>query len=817
VGSSSSGFRAALSRVARRSALALLPACCFGLYASDPFLAFLPYVTLVPWVVLYTDDRAPKVSFVYFAVGIYAAWVSLLAFAGRLGWFVPFAMALMLGPSWLLFVPVLRAVHRASGLPRTVTVPLVWTGFEWFRQLAMIGHLDLYSFGYSQARFPALVQVADLTGVYGVSFLVAAVNGLLADLYFACREAGWRIGPLLASRRLAGCAAAVAAGFLGTLAYGWYRLETVPQKPGPRVAIVQPNTPHGPLRVSSVQLAQLLLTERGVPEGRADLIVWPENAILSHLKPDPIYYEDLQWLARRKGAYLLVGALDRAEDPPGRGYNAAVFVDPEGRIVGTYRKRLLFPWTEAPPFDEFLGRVLPPLQRLQRALVRRAWGRSAAALSGNDPSLLVLPWNGQELRFGVVLCHEHIYPPIASEVARLGPRFLVNPTSEAEVGPALQEQVLRIAMLRAIENRISYVRCGNTGISGVVDARGQVRAILRGEHGREIRDAGVLIAEVPLSSGRTTLYARSRDGFAKACALGSILLVFPFGSRRRIRRAAASAAIAAAVACGTSCTVPPALGDDPRAAPVALERARRFYSEGRFAEALAQAATACGAAATCEQALPYGADCYDVLNRPEEAVLFFREIGRRHGEIYGQARMYEGYFLMKAGAVPEAARALEEAVARAPSSRAYLLLGRLYAQSFGDLSKAYPAFERAVALDPQNVEALVYKGRAELYLGRLEEARGTLERAIAISPTDSRAWSALGRVRFGLGDEAGAIAAWQRAVALDPSQLHARFLLGRMAVREGRFEEAERWKQEILRIEREFEATAGRRAGEPRE
>jgi apolipoprotein N-acyltransferase len=418
------------------------------------------------------------------------------------------------------------AVHRAFRLPRTLTVPIVWTGFEWFRQLAMVGHVDLFALGYSQARFPALVQVADLFGVYGVSFLVAAVNGWVADLYFAMAEVRSKARSAFGWKPLARLAVVVGAAFAAASAYGWYRLGTIEEGPGPRVAIVQPNMRHGLefRKIASVQLAQLVLTEREVPAGGADLIVWPENSILDFLEPDPLFREDLEWLARRKKAHLLVGVVERAPEV-GRQYNAAVLVSPEGRIVGAYRKRLLFPWTEALPFDELLGPVAPPLQRLYRNVVRRVWGSFGIGVPAQETSLLSLPWNGQVLPFGVFICHEHVYPPVANETARLGPRFVVNPTAEGAVGGPIQEQMLRISILRAIEHRLPYVRCGNTGISAVVDARGRVLQVLRGERGRTTMDAGVLIATVPLGSGGRTLYAGSRDLFAKACAMGAVGLV----------------------------------------------------------------------------------------------------------------------------------------------------------------------------------------------------------------------------------------------------------------------------------------------------
>ena len=87
--------------------------------------------------------------------------------------------------------------------------------------------------------------------------------------------------------------------------------------------------------------------------------------------------------------------------------------------------------------------------------------------------ILEFPWRGGTSRFAPLICVENTYPPLPASAGRIGADFFLNITSEGLVGGPVQEQLLRIAMLRAIENRMSYVRVGNTGISGVIDATGR--------------------------------------------------------------------------------------------------------------------------------------------------------------------------------------------------------------------------------------------------------------------------------------------------------------------------------------------------------
>jgi apolipoprotein N-acyltransferase len=514
-----------------RAALAFLPALMLGLYASYPMLAFLPWVALVPWVVLYTADRGERVPWSWYFAGAFATWILQYPQAWKFGWYAPIVMGLVCIPWWLPFAPVLARLHGTLRLPRSLAVALAWTALEWLRATFTVAHFDLYRIGYSQARFPILVQFADLTGVYGVTFLVAAANGWLADWIFAARERGW-LGALRAPRVRWG-AAAILASIALLSGYGTWRMAGVRHEPGPTLALVQPNLPHSADSALELHLAHIAWTREAVPPGKVDLIVWPENAILDDIRREGAYLEDLGALAREKKSWILVGALASVPDRPGGFANGAWLVDPEGTIRGEYRKQLLFPWSEYIPGDAFLGQWLPPLQRAHRYVTRLAWGVQPPGVPGERMEILEFPWRDRVVRIAPLICVENTYPPLPAAAGRLGADFFLNITSEGLVGGPVQEQLLRIAMLRAIENRMAYVRVGNTGISGVVDATGRTTAILRGENGSTINTPGVLLAEVPFSNAAKTPYSTSRDLFALAVVLATaLLLAASFAPRR---------------------------------------------------------------------------------------------------------------------------------------------------------------------------------------------------------------------------------------------------------------------------------------------
>src|SRR5262249_55926865 len=155
-------------------------------------------------------------------------------------------------------------------------------------------------------------------------------NGLAADAVVAWRDRRAGIEDPLRGRRLKRTAAIVAALFGLVIAYGVVRLRTVEQGDGPRLAVVQPDIAHSIRNTVGVHLSEVLFTNERVPAGAADLIVWPENAILDNVRRPGIYLPDLARLATVKGAPLLVGGMGKVASDPGRTTNTAFLVDASG-------------------------------------------------------------------------------------------------------------------------------------------------------------------------------------------------------------------------------------------------------------------------------------------------------------------------------------------------------------------------------------------------------------------------------------------------------------------------------------------------------
>lgn len=787
-----------------RLLLALGSALLFGLYARFPSASLLSFSCLVPWVLLYTDDRAPRVPFGYWILGAYLTWPALHPVAARWGPGVPFGMGLFFFIAWLPFAPALRRVHHRLGLPRSVSVAILWTATEFVRATFGFAHWDVFGLGYAQARFTWLIQIVDITGVYGVSLWCAAVNGWIADLIFAIRDGSEGLRGAIRQRRIVGGAIGILAALVLFLAYGALRTSTIVHEDGPRVAIVQPNVPHTQQNMAGVHMLQLVQSERGIPAGEADLIVWPENSVMDDLEREPLYLEDLAWLAERKDAWVLLGALGRAEEYPGKTTNNAFLVDRDGRIRQTYAKQVLFPWGEYIPLDRVAMRWFPPFAHLHRLVTRLAWGFQPTGEPGDETVQFELPWSGGTARFATMICVENAYPPIAAAAGRRDIDFLLNITSEGHAGGPIQEQFLRIAITRAVEQRASYVRAGNDGISGVIDATGRMRAILQGENGATVGTPGVLIATVPIANTGTSFYARSRDAFVLATvALAVVLLVWP---RRRpgpgaTSRAAATATIAIAAAVVTSaCTGPPPLGTDTDRVAAALERGRQAVTRGNRKVALASFTTACATEEGCRLALAPLARLYEAGKSDDAAVELFTRIIERYPSLEPDARIVRGSFYERILDMRAAERDYLEAAETDPSARAFGRIGNLRLRLV-EFAGAADAFRRGLEYAPDDPALRLSLARALRLTDDLTTSREMLETLVEEHPELALAWVQLGRTRWSQGEREPALEACRIALRLDPDNIQARLVLARHAVREGDLATVDRLTGEIRAIE----------------
>lgn len=392
---------------------------------------------------------------------------------------------------------------RERRLPWLLLSPFLWVSLELAKSKLLTG-FPWENLGYSQYRWLPLIQIAEITGVYGLSFAVVLGNAALFHL-LARRKRRWK-----SSADLLPFLSAVGLVF-GLYIFGTWKLGMVEDQTGPafQVAMVQGNIAQenkwDPAFQKSTLRRYFRLT-REVVKDDPQLLVWPETATPFYFQADTENRKALLQKVRQWKVPLLFGSPAYGR-PQGdlRLYNRAYLLDESSRIVGYYDKIHLVPFGEYVP----LKRMLFFVDKLVQA--------TGDFASGGSPELLPLP----PARLGVLICYEAIFPELNRRLVAGGANLLVNITNDAWFGrSSAPYQHLSMATFRAVENRVPVVRCANTGISAFIDRRGRIL------QATGLFEEAALSAEIQLGGGRT-VYCRYGDWFAlgslAVCATGFLL------------------------------------------------------------------------------------------------------------------------------------------------------------------------------------------------------------------------------------------------------------------------------------------------------
>lgn len=385
----------------------------------------------------------------------------------------------------------------------------LWTVLELLRGWLFTG-LPWGSLGHSQYRFLPIAQIASITGLGGISFLILSVNAALTRLMLNIRRWREEVRYILIPFVL----------FLICLSYGIWKLERpLPPKGKIEIALIPGNTPqrekmYGDPRVSFKRYLEDL---DDVTYERPDLIVFPETFVLMDLlRPDRRgYVEILQNRLRESGSWLLFGIPHYEGEGDKGDYNAAVLLSPDG-VVGKYYKQHLVPFSEYTP----LRRYLP------KSIKERIVG--VADFNKGKESVVFTLKNG--VKFGVVICFESVFPYIFREFAHKGVDFMGIITNDAWFeGTSAPYQHYAMAPFRAIEMGKVVFRCANKGVTCVIGPKGKViSGIIKPD------EDGIIIAEVPLYPG-ITFYMRFGEWFPLTCLI-AFLAYTAFFISKEIRR-----------------------------------------------------------------------------------------------------------------------------------------------------------------------------------------------------------------------------------------------------------------------------------------
>ena len=427
-----------------------------------------------------------------FGIGFFACLIYWVAIFGKLPWIV---LSIYEALFIVVFVGIAKLTgSKLSGWGRFILLPALWVALEWVRTLGFLG-LAWGDLCYTQYKVPPVIQIAGITGAWGISFILAMSNSALANLAAARKDA----------RELKSAHLQVLVTGLTILAvvlFGLVSLRNPITQDGHKIraAVIQGNvkqdTDEYVEYMENTWRTYHIMTE-DAGKKNADLIIWPETVVPGCVGRDKYAQNRLSDLAASVGAHLLVGGWDEIN---GKALNSAFLIGPNRGVLGRYSKVHLVPFGELVPMRKYL----PFLQ----------YYRARPTDTSPGPGYNVI--NSGLCTIGTGICFESTFPYISRKLTASGAELLCIITDDEWFGrTSAAEQHMSKSVLRAVENRRYLLRGAATGISCIIDPRGRILA----EAG--LFRPAILRADVQTISQKT-FYTRHGDWLIYA----SLVLVF---------------------------------------------------------------------------------------------------------------------------------------------------------------------------------------------------------------------------------------------------------------------------------------------------
>ncbi|UCF38290.1 MAG: hypothetical protein JSU96_05415 [Acidobacteriota bacterium] len=393
------------------------------------------------------------------------------------------------------------SIGRIGGVAQTLIFPVTAVALEFLGSLRAQGAWG--NIAYTQTENLALLQFASLTGVWGITFLILWLAPVLNNL--------WENGFTIPSSRRA--LLVYGSTLAGILLFGSLRLlffqpsgETV------RVASVTPPEFFDFATPDDLQSFQRIMTKESIDpavaeslreklagsfdtlfadtrreaQSGADLVVWPEGALISFdSDQDRELIERAKQVAVDERIYLAVTIAMVPLNPEKLNENRMLFIDPDGEVRDTYWKTYTVPVVEAPFAVQGSHRV---------ALQETPFGRIAG-----------------------VICADMDASRFLHDAGQKEADILLAPSGD---WPAIKSLHSRMSIMRAVEQGFSLVRPANHGLTLAADYQGRVL----GRMDHYMTSDRRMSVSVPVK-GTTTLYARTGDLFAWLCVVLSALFL----------------------------------------------------------------------------------------------------------------------------------------------------------------------------------------------------------------------------------------------------------------------------------------------------
>lgn len=520
---------------------AFLFALSFPSFARLDGLSFLAWISLVPlFLVLLSSKPAPAVLYGVVFGTIQALIINY--WHGTYNYVTLHMITIAFVVEFTLFMIPFVAAIRLSGKWGFLIAPAVWTLFDFLRSSGALGYPWGLT-GATQYGFIPLIQIASITGVWGIGFIVVLVNaGITWSSIASARGWSWRIPSKGFFSRLFPLVISVVV-FLAAIITGAVILDGVRERLAradetATVVLVQQNTDPRKHEIRNNTRKLMELTDQAVAElalqdQRADLVAWPEGGFRLDLR----YWMNVRnrsatWGGMVKelmeyqeglGTWLATGTQDHSETVYRDGstekqlYNSSVFLNPEGEISEFYHKIRLVPFSEHFPLDKdkYSG-----LYEMFQEYDISNW------TTGEERHI----FQAGNMRIATPICFEDVFPDHVRRFVKNDTDIILNMSNDYwSLSPVEGRQHGIFSLFRAVENQRPVLRSTCSGYTVYIAATGEIQP-----GAPEPYTEGYAIAHVPLPDEKYTFYTKFGDWFPKACGIFALVFLAAYGCYRLV-------------------------------------------------------------------------------------------------------------------------------------------------------------------------------------------------------------------------------------------------------------------------------------------
>lgn len=432
-------------------------------------------------------------GFVYSLISI--NWMFLFLLTNTKSFFDSFIVSIIVWIGLSLFIAafsgISNCVKNYNKVVFVIFAASVWIVFEYIRNY-YFGSFPINLLGYSQGRFYPMVQIADIFGVYGMSFFIMIINVLL--FYWLIKK----------SRKYLLISIIIV---LSLLFYGGvriYQISNMQYERKLKVGVVQPDIERYMKRGKKYKekiINRIYESAQYLKDKKCNVSLYPETLLPKRLAKDPKVKNLMRKISKYSDVTLIGGKFDENK----KIYNTIFIIDNRGKIINKYKKKHLVLFGEYVPFEGFLSELFKRIDLTDN-------------LSRNEN---IEVFNIRDYTLGINICSENYYPYLSRELVLKGATLLTTHSNDAwcdELSYPYQHFIMNV--FRAVENRKYLAVSGNTGISGVISPIGKIL--------KQTKDLEqTAFEETVYTNNYITIYDRIGDLFVYLCMI-YVLVILSF-------------------------------------------------------------------------------------------------------------------------------------------------------------------------------------------------------------------------------------------------------------------------------------------------